>query len=283
MSRRRPRAGFLLVGASAATALSAVYALPVLLYGTFVAHKNWGDFWRTAATPYGASTAGFAALGAGILTYYNGHRQRQQDALHHRLDSIYEGDARLGTRYESAANQLADPRPAIRQAGVYAAAALIDSSIVLADQSGQPELGTGIRQATLDLLCSYLRANRGLAPLDEERKTSASNSTDEEELAVRASVVSVLRDKLRAWRIRDKGLKIDLRGARLRGADLTGADLRGAVLVATNFSGTKLVRADLSHSNLAGANLCGTDLLQARLDGVDLSRVKTNEATRLPN
>jgi hypothetical protein len=195
------------------------------------------------------------------------------------LDSIHEGDARLGERYGSAAEQLADSRPTIREAGVYAASALIDSSLILADQSSQPELGSAIRQATLDLLCSYLRANRGLPALDG---TKTATPVGEDEYVVRVAIVSVLRTKLSGWRQRDENLHVDLRGARLRGANLAEADLRKAVLVATNFAGTKLMRADLSGANLASANLSGADLRDARLDGADLPNAQVNDATLLP-
>lgn len=279
MSPHKARTSAVVLGVVAVAGLCAIYVLPVLTYAVLVHDKHWGDFWRTAATPYGAATAGFAALGAGILTYYNGHRERQLLALHHRMDSIHEGDARLGERYGSAAEQLADARPTIREAGVYAASALIDSSIILADQSGQSELGAAIRQATLDLLCSYLRANRGLPALDGSKTTTP---IGEDEYVVRAAIVSVLRNKLHRWRLKDENLQVDLRGARLRGANLAGVDLRGAVLVATNFAGTKLMRADLSGANLSSANLCGTDLQEARLDGADLSNSKVNDATLLP-
>lgn len=62
-------------------------------------------------------------------------------------------------------------------------------------------------------------------------------------------------------------VRVDFRGADLRGASFRGADLRGAL-----FDGA---------TRFAGCDLTGADLRYARLPGVDLREVRLDETTRL--
>ena len=83
----------------------------------------------------------------------------------------------------------------------------------------------------------------------------------------------VLRIVREAW---ERGDRVDLSWANLRGANLSGADLSGADLSGANLSGANLSGADLSVANLSGAdlswaNLSVANLSWANLRGADLS------------
>jgi uncharacterized protein YjbI with pentapeptide repeats len=75
-----------------------------------------------------------------------------------------------------------------------------------------------------------------------------------------------------AWRTRNRGERVDLRGVDLRGADLLGIDLSSA-----DFEGANLREIDLRDSILRGTNfdeadLTGASLLGACMHGVRLHR-----------
>ena len=76
---------------------------------------------------------------------------------------------------------------------------------------------------------------------------------------------------LRGADLRDAQLRYaDLSGAQLRGADLCGAQLRGALLRGADLCGAHLSDADLSGSQLSYADLCGAQLCGAILSDADL-------------
>jgi uncharacterized protein YjbI with pentapeptide repeats len=86
-----------------------------------------------------------------------------------------------------------------------------------------------------------------------------------------------------AWREKNPGAKVFLRGAYLFGERLEGANLREAILFQAHLSGAHLNGADLSAAQLGGANLAGARLTRARLveadaSGADLSAAFLNEA-----
>ncbi|MFT4398474.1 hypothetical protein ACLTEW_26470 [Gordonia lacunae] len=114
------------IGLCAFAGVGGVYAAPPIIYSAAVTNENWGDFWRAAATPYGATTAGLLALSAGGLAFYNGHQERKVNQAvedrRHDADTI----RTLRERYTAAVEQLANDSTTISQAGVYAIAALAD-------------------------------------------------------------------------------------------------------------------------------------------------------------
>lgn len=166
------------------TICAAVTAVPLAIYGgppavfaMFAHDPNWADFWKTAATPYGTMTAGFAAIAAAGIAYANGQAQRKTDretarqALAHaqqQLDATTADADRkhnaeivreLRTRYTTAVEQLANPATTISQAGASALAGLADDWLRL-------DLPTNLRintqteaQTCINILCTYLRTN----------------------------------------------------------------------------------------------------------------------------
>ena len=118
------------------------------LTGRFVAVPGSTEFWDIAAQPAATALAGFGAITAGYLAFRNGQKSREQ-----------ERESGLRERYTTAAQQLADDNPAIREAGVYALAALGDDWIWYGELTRQPQLGHSELQVCVNLLCSYLRAN----------------------------------------------------------------------------------------------------------------------------
>ena len=89
---------------------------------------------------------------------------------------------------------------------------------------------------------------------------------------------------LREWRFSEANLfganlfKADLSGAVLGGLNLSVANLSGAVLFGANLSGANLSVANLSGANLSGAVLGGANLGGANLSGANLSGAKANRS-----
>ncbi|MDH6679240.1 uncharacterized protein YjbI with pentapeptide repeats [Rhodococcus sp. LBL1] len=247
--------------------------------GRIVAIPGTTPFWDIAAQPLATLFAGVGAITAGGLAFYNGHKTRKQDADHHRSSSENQREASLRDRYTTAATQLADPSPAIREAGVYAIAALTDDWFRFGTSTNQIELAGSEQQVCVNLLCSYLRANRMIG-------ANATSDPDEtQEVAVRRTVVAVLRDRLKRWR--EQGVatvdlsgavlqRMDLHGMNLSGADLTGANLHDAELSEANLERAALTRANLSgawltRANLRHARLAWASARDADFEGADLS------------
>lgn len=242
--------------------------------------------WRVSAQPIATVLAGLGALAAGLLAYFNGVRLRELQSEQHRSDSVRDREARLHERYSTAAAQLADASPAIREAGVYALGSLIDDWIRLEKLASEPGLGASSIQSILNLLCSYLRANRNLVPIDGRSAPTSDERLIDDEFPVRASIVSLLADRLHDWRTSSTteiSIKINLAGARLRGARLDRSDLRSANLVGANLSGAKLRFALLQNAQLDAADLSGADLTGTDLTGTSLANVVRSAATRWPS
>lgn len=165
-------------------------------------------------------------------------REREQFARTHELDRI----RGLRERYTTCAEQLAHTNPAVRQAGVYALAALADDWNSSSDGLHEET------QVCLDLLCAYLRSSR--EPGDRE---------------VRSSVTAVIHRHAKLW----AGYAYDLTDANLTDANLTGVNLTGANLSGVAIlSDADLTAAKLTGVNLSNANLTGANLFRANLTGV---------------
>ncbi|MGY2112731.1 pentapeptide repeat-containing protein [Nocardia gipuzkoensis] len=228
-----------------------------------------------------AVTTALIALAGVLLTRRSAERQfaqRQElDRSHFTQSHELERVEGMRKRYATCAEQLAHASPAVRQAGVYALAALADDWNTLPgeprtpDSVGQHDLHEEAR-VCLDLLCAYLRA-----------------STGKEDKEVRQSIASVIQRHARQWSV----YRYDLHGAdlthvllyraylgdaNLSGADLTHADLGGATLTHANLGGAKLVHANLHDANLNGAHLTSAHLGDANLSGVDLTSASLHDA-----
>lgn len=207
------------VGLGAIAGVGGVYAAPPIIYSAAVTNENWGDFWRAAATPYGATTAGLLALSAGGLAFYNGYEERKVNQAVEDRRHDAETIRTLRERYTAAVEQLANDSTTISQAGVYAIAALADDWLRITQ--------TADAQVCINLLCAYLRS----APVDVSTtklppdqpvrdtimRTIAAHLTapDPDESAGAAS---------KTWR----DLDYDFTGAHLREVNLDRAVFRGA-------------------------------------------------------
>lgn len=262
------------IGGAALGSAVVAYATPPAIYYAAVSDIHWGEFWRSAATPYGAATAGFAALTAGGLAYYNGERQRRHDAanvaaqlaqsrdLDDRRHAADRNEA-LRARYSTAAEQIGHADSAIQLAGVISLAALAD----VWGQDGSLE----DRQACIDLLCSVLR--------------SAGPQKDSLRLAIVDSLFKHLHLQANpSWKdcgINLRGAEFSdtryLRGIRLPGANLVAADLRrsdldgimldNARMMGAQFANARLAGARLRGANISGANFQDANMGLARLQG----------------
>ncbi|WP_160098551.1 pentapeptide repeat-containing protein [Rhodococcus sp. T7] len=268
------------------------------LAGRVVTVPGSTQLWDIAAQPIATALAGAGAIGAGYLAFHNGEKSRALDTEHHKDTSERDREADLRKRYTTAASQLADESPAIREAGTYALAALADDWIRFGESTSQEELAYSEIQVCVNLLCSYLRANRRM--LDEDSRGPDQRVFDAGEFSVRTSIAMVLGDRAPQWREQgqkwrsvdrlnnNRSLRVDLSGANLAdmklarldfsGAEIQGADLSHANLAGANFSGAKMHRVKLTRkpfmieSNLSDARLGGADLSGARLHKVNLTR-----------
>ncbi|MFF0284450.1 pentapeptide repeat-containing protein [Rhodococcus aetherivorans] len=241
--------------------------------GRLISVPGSTQFWDIAAQPAATAFAGFGAITAGFLAFRNGEKGRAQDALHHRKASESERESNLRERYTTAASQLGDENPAIREAGIYAVGALADDWVRFGEQAGQKDLARSELQACVNLLCSYLRANRRISggealpdSASERGMAAAPAQIRAEEYDVRRAVVGVIRERSEQWHLHSDGgaaLVLDLGGADLDSDDLVGADLSGVIL---------------SGANLTQADLAGAKLVKARIDMAELSDVLMHRA-----
>ncbi|MFC8314194.1 pentapeptide repeat-containing protein [Gordonia sp. NPDC057258] len=211
-------------------AAATIYTAPVVGYTLLVTDENWGDFWRTAATPYGTTTAGLFALGAAGIAFYNGHQERMrntavEDRRAAETDRQHEAETEraLRQRYTTAVEQLANSTNTISQAGVYAIAALADDWLTINK--------TGDAQTCVNLLCSYLRTT----PSDVDPTTPLPDQP------VRDTILSTITAHLRdntpgeSW----QRLDYDFTGAHLTNANFESTQFRGvASFYQTHFHGT---------------------------------------------
>lgn len=166
-SGRQPLPKRFTIGVPVAT-LASAYATPPLLYW-WLGTDRWDQFWATAATPYGAATAGFAAIGAAAIALYNGTKQRETESRHASNQlKVAEGQLRhaqttaefdhgtrtlreLRDRFTTASQHLANTSTTIQQAGAYSLGSLVNDW--LADDNQQEA------QVCIDVLCTYLRTH----------------------------------------------------------------------------------------------------------------------------
>lgn len=244
-------------------------------------------FWDLAAQPLATAAAGAGAITAGYLALHNGSKTRALDAQHHTDTMNRDRVADFRSRYTTAAQQIGNTdSAAIREAGIYAISALVDDWLRYGEDSDQRALSHTQARACVNLLCSYLRANRDLDTFQSEGRTEIYEDFPRAELSVRNTVVGVLRDHLSSWQStdlawRDEGhltnepnVFVDLSGAVLRNADLSGVRLRGAKL-----KGTNLTYATLQGVDLTDANMRGADLSFAEISHAHFTRAKLRGAT----
>ncbi|NKR52916.1 hypothetical protein GS481_01840 [Rhodococcus hoagii] len=265
--------------------------------GRVVAVPGPTAFWDIAAQPVATAFAGAGAITAGALAYLNGQRTRRLDAKHHAAEDARDRESSLRERYSEAARQLADPSPAIREAGVYAIAALADDWYRFGTLHDEHKLGKSEQRTCVNLLCSYLRANRlpdVATPLDraialsypgtasKERDAAAQNyreavGAEREEQSVRATILSVFRDRMDRWR--EEGVtSLDLGGANLRDGDLHGVDLSDSNLREADLSRADLCRANFRNSNLDGARMSQTRARATAFTYALMANVEANQA-----
>ncbi|MFD9663444.1 pentapeptide repeat-containing protein [Rhodococcus sp. NPDC059968] len=265
------------------------------LAGRWVEIPGDTQWWDIAAQPIATFLAGVGAIGAGYLAFRNGEKSRALDTQHHKETTEGGRESGLRDRYTTAAGQLADDSPAIREAGTYALAALGDDWLRFGDSTGRTDLAFAEIQVCLNLLSSYLRANRQMI---EETPTGV-QAFNRDEFSVRRSIIRVLGDRNAQWRALvdvwveagrlppdTKHLMIDLEGANLATMHLAGIDLSRQNLSRVNLSGADLFGAKLSGANLQSADLTGranlhrADLSEAALVHTDLTGARL-ERTKL--
>ncbi|WP_280304989.1 pentapeptide repeat-containing protein [Nocardia abscessus] len=244
-------------------------------FATAVAWGHSGALTQPVAT----AAAGAGALAAGVLAYVNGQRSREQAERHHReevdrererhaADTRQARESALRDRYVTVASQLADPSPAIRQAGVYAAVALADDWHAFGENQE--------RQVCVDLLRSYLKVRPEQKGVPDASHLPPTMSTGEME--VRATIVRVVAERrqlrgeeLKSW----ADVHTELGHAELAGLSL-GPTLTAMRMPHANLNYAGMADADLRGANLSSARLCratlvGADLCKANLDRADLT------------
>lgn len=281
-----PRTYLLLAGGAvigAALGLASGY-----LFGRSVAVPGNTEFWKVAAQPIATVVVGIGAITAAFLTLWNGHLGRVLEAENHSEEAQRDREGKLRDRYVTVAAQLADDHPAIREAGVYATVALTHDWQRHGEMTEKNELALDEQQTCVNLLCSYLRANRIVSSLGDHLRSASEDPNTESavvapspelrlatpseigaETAVRHTIVAVLRQHLKEWR--ERGISpIDLSNAYLQSANFAGADLRGARLGQTRLTGADFTGADLRGAQFNAASLEHTLIAHADLRGAFL-------------
>ncbi|MFF7941478.1 pentapeptide repeat-containing protein [Nocardia gamkensis] len=251
--------------------------------------------------PYATVITGGMAVVVALIALAGVLLTRMQAERHFATTHDMELVRGMRDRYATCAEQLAHASPAVRQAGVYALAALVESwddmfrrwarqfPDMAENDDGDGDTNIDLPEAVyedaricLDLLCAYLRS-----------------STGSEDREVRHAIASVVQRHAYSWvwyhydfhgaDLSDTNLShvflgfanlsranlsgADLRSADLRSADLTGADLSGAMV-----AGVTLDTTDLSGADLTGANFTGTRFFNAKLDGANLTDTNLTDA-----
>lgn len=262
----------------APTGIGALIALGGFLVGRSFAVPLATTFWDLAAQPLATGAAGAGAIGAGLLALHNGAKTRALEGTHHRQTMDRDRESNLRDRYTAAAKQLGDDNSAVREAGAYAIAALADDWLRYGSLIEDRGLAHSQTRACVNLLCSYLRANRH----DDDNMDMGFSR---EESAVRSSIVGIIRERNAVWHriekewttaerpLESSPIRIDLSGASLMRENFAGADLSGALLLKTDFR-----RANLRNANLEGAQLAGANLRAARLIRANFQRAVINHA-----
>jgi uncharacterized protein YjbI with pentapeptide repeats len=220
--------------------------------------------YRFVVDPLVANTADALKLTLAILTLagavlagvYAYRKQRIAESDAHRADVNQFAD-----RYTTAAEQLGHDKAAVRLAGVYALARLVD------DWEEQ-------RQVCIDVLCAYLRM--------PYRTDPDATGYKEGEHEVRHTIIRLIRDRLRlspghprSW----QGLDFDFTAVAFDGGSLSGATFSGGEVsfVGATFSGGEVSFAGATFSgglvNFAKAKFSGglVDFAKATFSGGKVS------------
>ncbi|MGY5210042.1 pentapeptide repeat-containing protein [Nocardia gipuzkoensis] len=256
--------------------------------------------------PLATFLAGTGAVIAGALAYLNGQHSRDQAEIHHKADIARDRErhredahrareSALRDRYTAVAAQIAHGSAAIRQAGVYALAALADDWHAFGEDDE--------RQVCINLLQWYLRVpfpeadnpekpdlsereirQTILAILTQRRRRPADDPKSWASTSVSLHQVSLPKCNLSDFDLARLSVysanlnSADLRGVRFLDADLRHADLGGANLLVANLSGAGARRAILDGAILRHAILRGADLSNATLNDTTLIGADLREA-----
>jgi hypothetical protein len=131
-----------------------------------------------------------------------------------------------GGDFGAAVTLLGDDRPVVRLAGVYQLARLADRA---------DPVGTGLRQACIDVLCGYLRLPAGAPAIPDAAADGGGDAVAvaaEQETQVRGTILRLLAGRVHADRRLGTGwhdCDFDLTGAALSGVDFGRAIFRGTV------------------------------------------------------
>lgn len=218
------------------------------------------------------SLSALAAAPPLLLTWYwrTLHKQKDIDTAEQRArieEQRSEVDAQrlLTERFTRAIELLGSEKLQIRLGGIYALERIAQDS--LRDH-----------WTVMETLCAFARegtreprlAKREGTPSDEEdknpRTTFLPPATD---IQAALTVMGRRGKERRKWE-REKGKKLDLRGAHLERTDLENAHLEGAVLGGAHLAGANLADAHLERAALADAHLEGANLRRAHLANADL-------------
>jgi len=251
---------------------------------------SFGRAWEFAALPTAVGLLAIAML-ASIRSFWLGPSARRQGRfLRRRLDLEPEQLQQIRNRTREALDLLSDVRPALRLTGIYGLLAIADDWCHLAQAVDQPHRALIEHQRCLDLICSYLRANRRLTRWVPGTYLEAGDEYDERRL--REHLCSGLMSHLRSWHhLGPFGVDLsgaDLSGMRLRHSFLAGAIARASVFTETDLTGSDLrgtdlsasvaIRARFAGSDLKGANLIGLQANQAVFSGADFTGAQLTAA-----
>ena len=252
------------------TGVSVVYGGPPAAYGWLVYFgvvdpAQWGEFFKTVATPYGTVTAGVAALGAAGITLHNGTKQRESERARaddeleierRKLETTWADSDRaheasvvrdLRARFTTATEQLANPNMTTQQAGAYALGSLADDWLSLPNPNVQEA------QVCVDILCTYLRTHHHAAARADGRPAGDDYdyTVAPADQPVRDSIQRILTNHLRDGEKPETWSALDF--------DLTRAHLHGWGVTDTHFAGT---------TRFNGAHFTGTtDFNRAHFTG----------------
>ena len=190
-----------------------------------------GWFLEYFTQPVATVLASLGIIGAALITYVVGSKNRKQLEEHHKATHTLAATQALRDRFTTITTQLADPAPAIRTAAISALEALADDWL---DRNKPRET-----QACINVLCDYLRTPyepptrnphlRKATRRTHRTKYDYTDTTHEyphDDLDTRHAIVRIITAHLQpghdhSWSAFD----YDLTGAYLHDANLTGATL----------------------------------------------------------
>lgn len=264
--------------------------------------------------PWATLLTGIAAVLAAAFAFGGLWLNRLQTEKHFASSHELAQTRAMRERYTVCAQQIADDKPSIRQAGVYGLAALADDWRAFANsETRSKRVSEDVNdevQVCINLLCAVLRTSarrrgtinlpsvlfavwRTLPTVAAARRPLA--GATEEQLrpllgqamaarhgggaAVRAAALEVIARRSEEWsQYRFNFAGADLFGANLANARFAEANLRNTTLWSTDFRGADLNGADFSGANLKWADLEGADLRGAKFFGADLNGARLMHA-----